>query len=242
MFRHFIITRFNVRVGKPQNDKNGNHTNTDVWLKNRIDLFEKYCLPSIVGQTSKNFIWLVLFDKKSIQEYMHKIEAYRAVCPQFQPLFFDELSSDELSEKLIAAISSALTDKDEYLITTRLDNDDAIHIEMIEAIQSWFPKENCFLNFPYGYQYDIAQKQTYLLQHCNNNHFISRIESTKEHFYTVIQCEHTKIDQFAKVYNITVNDNLTPVWIETIHDKNILNRVRINAKPVDTSFPFEGFY
>ena len=73
MFRHFIITRFNVRVGKPQNDKNGNHTNTDVWLKNRIDLFEKYCLPSIVGQTSKNFIWLVLFDKKSIQEYMHKI-------------------------------------------------------------------------------------------------------------------------------------------------------------------------
>ncbi len=93
MFRHFIITRFNIRVGKLGTDKNGNLTRTDVWLKNRIDLFEKYCLPSVVGQTNKNFTWMVLFDKISIQNYMYKIEAYRAVCPQFHPFFFDELTN-----------------------------------------------------------------------------------------------------------------------------------------------------
>ncbi len=150
------------------------------------------------------------------------------------------MTNDELSVKLIAAISSALTDKDKYLITTRLDNDDAIHIEMVDAIQSYFPLENCFLNFPCGYQYDTVQERTYLL-HCNNNHFITRIESIDDDFYTVMQIDHTKIGQLATVYNVMADD-IIPVWIETVHDENIINNIIRNANPVDISFPFEGFY
>jgi len=240
MFCHFIITRFNVKVGLWETDKKGNQTKTDVWLKNRFELFEKYCLPSIVGQTNKNFTWLVLFDRVSMENYMHKIEAYKTACLQFHPCFFDELTQDELTKKLIAFISPILTDKYKYLITTRLDNDDAIHIEMIDSVQSCFPKENCFINFPCGYQYDTLHDRTYLLNY-NNNHFTTRVEKINENFYTVMQYNHTKIDQFSTVYNVITND-VTPAWVETIHEKNIFNIVRKDAKLITVSSTFDGFY
>lgn len=55
-FDHFILTRFNVRVPgwARQTD--------DDWLRNRISLFERYCVTSVANKTSKEFRWLVFFD------------------------------------------------------------------------------------------------------------------------------------------------------------------------------------
>ena len=63
---HYILTRFNVDLynknnTKWQKDKNGTNIDPEIWLENRFKLFETYCLPSIINQTSKNFKWIVLF-------------------------------------------------------------------------------------------------------------------------------------------------------------------------------------
>ena len=240
MFKHFIITRFNLKlIGLSGLDINGNPTGTDIWLKNRFELFEKFCLPSVARQTNQNFTWMVLFDHIGIPNHIHKIEAYKTVCPQFQPFFFDKLTFSELLKKLTEAISLLLNDYDEYVLTTRLDNDDAIHIEMIETLQSCFPKKNCYINFPYGYLYDTRDEKTYLLRR-NNTHFVTRIESTKGDFRTVMQGNHIHIDQLAPVYNVKT-DKINPKWIEVVHNANVLNAIRPDAKLVDILDPFEGF-
>ena len=58
LFDHFVLTRFAEDVFK-QSRK----IKVEEWLNNRIKLFEKFCLPSIMNQTNKNFKWLLFIDK-----------------------------------------------------------------------------------------------------------------------------------------------------------------------------------
>ena len=58
-FKHYIITRFNLSQ-RWDKDSLGNKVLDDNWLKNRFQLFENYCFPSLKSQTNKNFEWWVL--------------------------------------------------------------------------------------------------------------------------------------------------------------------------------------
>ena len=80
---HYILTRFNLCLWTK--DKKSNETRTDKWLKQRFELFERYCLPSIIHQTSKSFKWIVLFDATTPQYYKQKIKGYESRCEQFCP-------------------------------------------------------------------------------------------------------------------------------------------------------------
>lgn len=63
MIRHFILTRFNLRLWTK--DKKQQPTRTSEWLEKRFQLFETFCLPSIKSQSVKNFKWIVLFDEST---------------------------------------------------------------------------------------------------------------------------------------------------------------------------------
>ena len=45
-YSHFIITRFNLNLYAQ--DKHDLPTRTDRWLEHRFEVFERYCLPSII--------------------------------------------------------------------------------------------------------------------------------------------------------------------------------------------------
>ncbi len=49
-FQRYIITRFNLKVEAWTTTKNDQKVRTEDWLKHRFELFEKYCLPSVVNQ------------------------------------------------------------------------------------------------------------------------------------------------------------------------------------------------
>jgi hypothetical protein len=84
-YQHFILTRFNIKLWSK--DKNGQSTQTEEWLKQRFDLFETYCLPSIQKQTQKNFKWIVLFDADTPAFYKEKIAKYQKECKHLEPRF-----------------------------------------------------------------------------------------------------------------------------------------------------------
>ena len=66
-FHHFLITRFNLHFETPawQKDKNHNETLSEEWMSSRLEIFEKYCLPSVLKQTNLNFRWIIFFDIKT---------------------------------------------------------------------------------------------------------------------------------------------------------------------------------
>ena len=56
MLHHFILTRFNIRLFR--HDKHGHSIEPKSWFEERLNLFETYTLPSIMGQTCQEFTWI----------------------------------------------------------------------------------------------------------------------------------------------------------------------------------------
>lgn len=50
--------------------------NPKEWMDKRVYIFEKICLPSILNQTNKDFIWLLSFSEKTPPYYYEKYQHY----------------------------------------------------------------------------------------------------------------------------------------------------------------------
>ena len=61
MFKHFLITRFNLIKADWNTNKKDKAVLTEEWHENRFKLFLNYCYPSVAAQQNKNFTWLVFF-------------------------------------------------------------------------------------------------------------------------------------------------------------------------------------
>ena len=213
-FKHLLLTRFNVRHAPWRTDKHGNAVLTDEWLEHRFDLFDRYCFPSVAAQTCRDFQWLVFFDEATPAKQRQRLDRYRALA-SFQPEFVTE---DTLLDVVRERAAGAST-----LITSRLDNDDAIHREVIARVQAQLPVEGLELvNFFEGYF--AARDRIVRVEHPSNM-FISMIEPVgSEPFRTVWCSEHTKLDRLGPILQVTD----IPGWISVIHDRNLSNEIRDN--------------
>jgi len=122
MFQHFILTEFSYR-----SEVYSNLTNNDPlkpkFLEHRFKLFEISCLPSILSQTEQNFTWILIIDKELPKKFRHKLEKLISVRPNS---YLQEFSSlKDLSQLLW--LEKYIDEASKYIITTKLDDDDAIY-------------------------------------------------------------------------------------------------------------------
>ena len=61
---HILTTRFNLGLYDREN------INVYKWIDNRIKLFGKYTLPSVLNQTRQDFIWLMVMDNRTPQDHL----------------------------------------------------------------------------------------------------------------------------------------------------------------------------
>jgi Putative rhamnosyl transferase len=207
---HLVLTRFNVRwlIGPHDTD----------WLAHRFDLFDRYCYPSVQGQTDQDFRWLVFFDEETPEPFRSRIDRY-AEWPVFTPVFIGRPSS-EIYDGAIAAHAGTA----DQLVTTRLDNDDAIARDFVARVRSAVrPGVREFLNLPAGYVWHRGR--LYRHQH-RANAFITLAERT-EGFRSVWANQHEEAPKIAPVRQVDER----PAWLQVIHDRNISNRVRGRRAP-----------
>ncbi|MCM0589817.1 MAG: glycosyltransferase [Gloeotrichia echinulata DVL01] len=221
-FQHFIITRFNVRVDY-SNSRIG--INPD-WLTHRFKLFDKFCYSSLRGQSNQNFKWLIFFDSETPEEFKNKIQEY-SKWQNIIPIYLDSEFTNRISRETVL---NNLNNNVEYLITTRLDNDDAVSKQFVDLIQSSFKKQKFeFLNFTCGYV--LSNRKLYEFNYLNNP-FMSLIERVNERnidgFKTIVCGEHTKLSLMGKIEQVKTK----PTWLQVIHDKNVSNRVRGIRQPI----------
>lgn len=199
MFNHYLITRYNVPertwTGR---DKHGGKTLTEEWLIHRWVLFQKYCLPSVKAQTCSNFRWIILIDKDTPKHWKEKLEGL--------PIF--TVTHQWLLE--LQTYISLNRDAD-YIITTRLDNDDALAPWVMAHVQGKFQPRFHFIDFPQGYRL----KDGVLYYHAERaNSFMSLVEESNK---TVMFTPHGKA--VLKKYEV-VKASLTPSWMQVIHERN----------------------
>lgn len=205
-FKHYILTRFNLGLytTNPYKIKN-----PDKWMETRIKLFEKTAFPSIQKQTNKNFTWLMAFDKetperfKRIYDYCDSIE----ICHE-QPHQYLKLKDPE----------------NEFIITSRFDNDDIYEPMFVEEIQKVatvlintgrtatliidikYLKTNFKLTTPSG------RKRA-------NSPFLSLFEPWGEDINTALEYSHSTMPNYFSSIKIPM-----PLAKMVIHDNNIANK------------------
>lgn len=231
MFRHYIITRFNLRAKEWQFTKNSTKVLDENWLKNRFELFEKYCLPSLLSQTNKNFEWVIYFDTETPAFYKDKIEVYRQKLPNLVPVFVENM------ELFLPSIQAHIKNNNqEYVITTRLDNDDCVSKYFVDEIQKNFNKQTYeALDFVDGYSLQISPDFKLGKKRHLYNPFISLVEK-KQNPTSVWSRSHTSWKRETRIKRILNNR----IWMVIIHQENKVNKFdgygKVNAEEIFQDF------
>ncbi len=215
LFTHMILTRFNLKLLEV-------NTPDDEWLDRRLDLFEKICFPSIQAQSCQAFKWLVFFDDKTPARYRGRIEAYSKE-PYFIPVFTDcdTFFGFHFPRELKPVINRYLNPGSRFLITTRLDNDDALHSDFVRMVQAEFAGQDlAAVNFHYGWQ--LCGRRLVKRGHPANP-FISLIERLGSAPVRTVFCRgHAELGTVCPIRDITREE--TPAWLQLIHAENRVNR------------------
>ena len=223
----FIFTRFNLPIYSVS--KFGESTKSQLWLEDRFGLFDKYCFPSVSGQTDKSFLWVVFFDVNTPPTFIKRIEKYKKVFPQLLPCFLDRVESEKLGDMMDVIVKS-LKDESHLLIEGRLDNDDALNIHYVESTRFLANKKGLpteIVSYKYGIQYYAVQNIAFRIPYVDN-HFISsinRVYDSKDIIIHILQFDHSKINSYP--YKFTIVNNDSCMWMETVHERNVANEVKL---------------
>lgn len=251
MIHHYLLTRFNLALWRE--DKAGRVIDREDWLAKRMRLFETYCLPSVIGQTCQDFLWVLLVDENTPAEFREKIKAYRVICPQirfvgvkaeFAPRF-----ADVFRQVVARDLQKKGWNEGDLCLTTYLDNDDSIARTFVERVQAeclnfrLMANEKRFLSFDYGLQLFTDMEHLATRIFYPNNHFLTLAEclpsctsssgasSPSGSLYSIRTCygygSHFLLEKrgLAEVHHL--RDKKQPMWIEVIYEENVDNDVKM---------------
>lgn len=228
----FILTRFNLSLWPA--DKNGKSTRTGQWLQQRFELFERFCFPSVQHQSVQDFEWIVLFDSETPAIYRDKMKEYKRALPGFMPYFVPAKSGLYFAYIFQSIVSSKVAVGDK-VITTYLDNDDALRFDYIETVKrlaAGAGDSPMFISFKYGLQY-FTSLNIALSISFPTNHFISLAETYTEGYRlkTVFGYgSHMGIEGYRGTRVLYVDDREQAGWVEVVHESNVVNEVRLTWK------------
>lgn len=151
--QHYLITQFNLTgLVKFQDTRAWNE-----WNIYRFDFFKRYSLPSVLNQSNKDFIWFIFFDKSTPVEclrYIDELKQYKFIIP----IIINGIT--EFRAECIKSLKKYLKKDYEWILTTRLDNDDALHYSAIDTIQNCFtPVDQQLIILASGYVCDFKTKK-----------------------------------------------------------------------------------
>lgn len=224
-FTHYLITRFNVPFSGPAPEFFSGARLSAEWLKERIQLFTDFCVPSVAGQTNQAFTWLIYLDSETDRTDIIRIRA--AIPAKVRVEFRYVADYNDLLEDLRAYVKASGT---EFIITSRLDNDDALGTEYIERVQAAFvPDNGVLLNFLGGIYYDPVREVAAHHRFKLNNSFTSLIERNDPRVppVTVLGFPHLYPPPEIQVRNLAYP---YAFWIN-LHGGNEGNR-RVHGRPV----------
>lgn len=150
MFKHFVMTRFGLGIF------------SEEWYKHRFEIFEAITMPSILNQTEKNFKWIIFVDI-NLPEYARiKFFEYTKKDSRIIIYYINQIKENIDSDNLF----NLMIDSDNYILTSRIDDDDAIALDTFEKVYNAIKKENLnnldsdnskslLLTLPLGYEFDI---------------------------------------------------------------------------------------
>jgi hypothetical protein len=240
--QNFILTRFNIQL--PRFKEKGGLTDENVfkiWCRNRSSIFVKICLPSILNQTQKPSAWIILFDEKYLNETKEALDAVKSFDWIIPIIVKKGQKITSLTELYCPAILSRLKSDTKLVITSRLDNDDALSIAFCETVGQYVQvsaEKNTILPywiaFPQGVQWDGKEVTLYIK---NNNPFLSLVENSEQYHFE--KARTAMLVNYALVFEdcsiVKTPATSIPLWLQYIHGENVSNVKRPNLLVLEDS-------
>lgn len=214
-FKHVLVTRFNLRSAA------GTRAWDYEWLRQRLQIFNEVCLPSVKAQSNGAFEWILFFDASTPHAILNDVRQSLGSTDLRHALV---LSSQTFSGEFIA---EAIGDvREEFVITTRLDNDDAISPGFMEAVAEASARAvesgtrlPIVINPPVGYQ--IRKGRCYL-RFDPSSPFISLLEEAGGGNPVTV---HATDHQVAARRWSWVSLGGRVHWLQSLHETNISNKI-----------------
>ncbi|MDO9454970.1 glycosyltransferase [Nocardioides sp.] len=212
LFEHFVITRYSAVFTNEQAPPQ------PAWLEYRLGFFVEACRASMSRQDpAVPFRWLVFFDDRCAPEFREEIEDLAAGV--FEPIWTHDVFWSGVAKRAVGERATA-----PYVITTRLDSDDAVAKNYLAAIQDEFDSQDfLYVNFARGLQV-VRGGAVYQLDYASNP-FVSLIEKRSEGDvpFTIFGFgQHNHVRRMGPLREVVAD----PMWIQVIHGSNIGNEVR----------------
>lgn len=230
-YKHFIITQFNLR-NFPLSE-NADFARWVDWTRNRIELFRKFCLPSVLNQTNRNFKWLIFFDYDTPAEFNEFIDSLKNL--SLIDVCYSKAMED-FNLNYMTEVKRRITESERWVVTTRLDNDDSLHTDAVQTIHENFICTHRFLiSLASGYILNIEER---IMSHYYYpmSPFLSIIEDAEIELKGIFAKGHTKWENlrlfvlreiWLEYFNRKARKARfvlrNPLWIQTVHGQNVSN-------------------
>ena len=205
-----VLTRFNL----PSAGAESTIRAREGWLRGRVALFERYCLPSMRGQTANDATWIIYFDPESpawLRDWIAPLQAAGV----FRPVYRETVSPDDL----VADLREAVPRPGDGLITINLDNDDALAVDALTRLREVGPRRSS--TAVYLQNGLIATDRAVYRRHDAHNAFCAVIEPWAAP-RTCWADWHTRLPLSMSVIGL----GGAPAWLQMVHATNVSNRVR----------------
>jgi Putative rhamnosyl transferase len=222
----FLLTRFNSAVTYAPEDLGID----PAWLSQRFKLFEGFCLPSVAGQSEKDFHWILLVSDRTPRQWLARLLADVAVVPSPVSILMIDLYSERF---FVSAMRDRLESRVDRVLSTRLDNDDAIARDYLAEVRA----EACHLsgdgdfviNFKQGCQ--VARAGIFP-RTARMNPFLSLVSSPRN-LKSAYSAHHERMGGVGKVIDRVGG---RPQWLQVIHPRNAASRLRRESRPCSEAY------
>jgi hypothetical protein len=219
---HFLLTKFNLPISYAR--RSGQH-GEEAWLTSRWSLFERYCLPSVLNQSGTDFVWVLYCWDQTPEPFRSRLERLAA---RHENVHVHFLATSTHGEHLTEWAHATGLSLRPHLLTTRVDNDDALAADYMARVRKAARKlvgsrgtlhEPHVWSAPLGFQTAAGK---YYLRLDPQGPFVSLLESTaREEPRTVLSLSHRDIASSYPSSYIAAK----PMWLQVVHDDNLVNSV-----------------
>lgn len=224
---HVFLTRFNIPANKVES-----RIYNESWLRERVQLFERYTVPSVRAQDDRDRHWLVYLGADSptwLVERMSELAEERILHPIY---LSGPIGRGELQDTIRALIGA----RRGMVTSANLDNDDAIATSFLTRVREadWHPRGGA-LSFANGLV--LREDRLRLFRYPENPFVVVADDSATPNFMTCWSDSHNRLARHMDVAVI----NGDPAWLQVIHQRNVSNRIRGKlTDPRDYSVDFPG--
>lgn len=208
--KHYVITRLALKLDAKWR-KRTTGLDWDEWVKDSIQLMDKYCRPSLKNQSDQDFTLLSLVDP-SVTDVGTPLDNEVIIRFNFKN-----------QNSIINAINGAIDDPD-WVIITRLDRDDCLRYDFIEKVKQYLSDEKeAYVDIKKMISYDAINNAAY--DSPKYNRCVSPFVSVREKVNGRIRCipfavNHSQVNRKLPGRKVT---DLIPVQV--VHGTNVTNKV-----------------